>query len=65
MKAAALELLEGGGGAEEEGGEAPAKGLFALPFMKRALERKKVQAQEEARQVTTNGCSVLLLCCML
>ncbi len=28
--------------------EAPAKGLFALPFMRRAQERRKAQAQAEA-----------------
>lgn len=37
----------GGGG--EEG--APTKGLFALPFMQRALERKKLEAQQAAQQV--------------
>ena len=28
--------------------DAPAKGLFALPFMRRAQERRKAQAQAEA-----------------
>ena len=31
--------------------EQPAKGLFALPFMQRALERKKLEAQQQAQQV--------------
>ena len=31
-------------------GEAPAKGLFALPFMKRALERRKAEAQAAAQE---------------
>ena len=33
---------------EEEEEEAPAKGLFALPFMRRAQEKRKAQAQAEA-----------------
>ncbi|PRW50835.1 U3 small nucleolar RNA-associated 14-like protein A [Chlorella sorokiniana] len=44
VKAAALEMLEGGTDA------APTKGLFALPFMQRALERKKLEAQQAAQQ---------------
>eukprot|EP00897_Mesotaenium_endlicherianum_P003509 jgi/Mesen1/3186/ME000184S02248 len=37
----------------EEGGEdaAPAQGIFALPFMARAIEKKRKQAQEEAMAV--------------
>lgn len=31
--------------------EAPKKGLFALPFMARAIERKRVAAQQEAAQL--------------
>ncbi|PSC76740.1 U3 small nucleolar RNA-associated 14-like protein A isoform A [Micractinium conductrix] len=46
-KAAALELLEGNADLEEQ----PAKGLFALPFMQRALERKKLEAQQQAQQM--------------
>jgi len=33
---------------EEGEEEAPAKGLFALPFMRRAQEKRKAQAQAEA-----------------
>lgn len=33
----------------EEGGEAPSKGLFALPFMQRALEKRKAAAQAQAQ----------------
>lgn len=54
-KTAALDLLEGAAspvlGNTGAAGEAPTKGLFALPFMKRALEKRKAQAQEEAKQV--------------
>jgi hypothetical protein len=39
-----LLLIAGG---HEEGDE-PAKGLFALPFMRRAQERKRAQAQADA-----------------
>lgn len=42
-----LPLTAGGAGAEG----APSKGLFALPFMQRALERKKLEAQQSAQQV--------------
>mmetsp|Transcript_37964 Transcript_37964/g.96008 ORF Transcript_37964/g.96008 Transcript_37964/m.96008 type:complete len:1095 (-) Transcript_37964:202-3486(-) len=49
-KAAALELLAGGGPEGGEG-EVPRKGLLALPFMARALERKRVAAQQEAAAV--------------
>lgn len=47
-KVAALELLQGGAGADDE---APATGLFALPFMRRALDRKKLEAQQAAQEV--------------
>lgn len=54
-KTAALDLLEGAAspvlGNTGAAGEAPTKGLFALPFMKRALEKRKAQAQEEAKQL--------------
>ena len=49
-KAAALEILNGvsrGG----DGPEVPTEGLFALPFMQRAMERRKAQAVEEAREL--------------
>jgi U3 small nucleolar RNA-associated protein 14 len=51
---AALELLEGGGPLGGEDG-APATGLFALPFMQRALEKKRRLAQEEAAAVLEGG----------
>ncbi|BDA46715.1 probable U3 small nucleolar RNA-associated protein 14 homolog A [Coccomyxa sp. Obi] len=44
LKAAALDIINGGG----EEGEEPAKGLFALPFMRRAQERRRAQAQADA-----------------
>ena len=37
--------LHAGGNGEEE---APAKGLFALPFMRRAQEKRRAAAQAEA-----------------
>ncbi|KAL4441441.1 hypothetical protein ABPG77_001945 [Micractinium sp. CCAP 211/92] len=46
-KAAALELLEGNADPEA----APTKGLFALPFMRRALEKKKLEAQQQAQEI--------------
>ncbi len=39
------ELLCAGGGEE---GEQPTKGLFGLPFMRRAHERRRAQAQADA-----------------
>ena len=33
----------------EEEGEAPSKGLFALPFMQRAVEKRKAAAQAQAQ----------------
>mmetsp|Transcript_5357 Transcript_5357/g.11731 ORF Transcript_5357/g.11731 Transcript_5357/m.11731 type:complete len:1130 (-) Transcript_5357:373-3762(-) len=49
-KAAALEILEGGG---KEGDEpaVPTKGLFSLPFMVRALQRQRQAAKDEAEQL--------------
>jgi len=49
-KAAALEVLNGRGG-EAGGPEVPTEGLFALPFMQRAMERRRAQAAEEAREL--------------
>lgn len=49
LRSAALELLAGNG--LPEGEAAPAKGLLALPFMKRALERRRLAAQQEAEQL--------------
>eukprot|EP00793_Prasinoderma_coloniale_P002280 PRCOL_00002788-RA len=36
---------------EEEGAELPSKGLFSLPFMKRAIEKRRADAQKEAGKV--------------
>ena len=36
---------------EEEGTELPSKGLFSLPFMKRAIEKKRQAAQQEAKEM--------------
>lgn len=41
--------MRSAGGGEE--GEEPAKGLFALPFMRRAQERRRVQAQADAAAI--------------
>ncbi|KAG2423906.1 hypothetical protein HXX76_014959 [Chlamydomonas incerta] len=49
-RSAALELLAGGG-AGGEGEDAPKKGLLALPFMKRALERRRLAAAAEAEEL--------------
>ncbi|KAK9806336.1 hypothetical protein WJX72_010623 [[Myrmecia] bisecta] len=46
-KAAALDLLQGG----DAEAPAPTKGLFALPFMARAIQRQKAKAEEEAREM--------------
>ncbi|GLC47246.1 hypothetical protein PLESTF_000895000 [Pleodorina starrii] len=51
VRSAALELLAGGGPLDLDGENAPKKGLLALPFMKRAMERRKLQAQQEAEQL--------------
>ncbi|CAG9464190.1 unnamed protein product [Pedinophyceae sp. YPF-701] len=47
VKAAALKALESGDA--EEVGELGKKGLFSLPFMRRAMERKKAAVAETAR----------------
>lgn len=52
-RAAALELLEGGSAGAD--GDVPSKGLFALPFMQRAMDRRRLQAQEEARALLEEG----------
>jgi U3 small nucleolar RNA-associated protein 14 len=44
-------VLMSTGGAPADGEELPKKGLLALPFMARALERQRVAAQQEAQQV--------------
>ncbi|KAG7667273.1 hypothetical protein Ndes2526B_g04225 [Nannochloris sp. 'desiccata'] len=49
-KAAALEILNGRSG-DDGGPEVPTEGLFALPFMQRAMERRRAQAAEEAREL--------------
>ncbi|EFJ43959.1 hypothetical protein VOLCADRAFT_121361 [Volvox carteri f. nagariensis] len=51
VRSAALELLAGGGALELEGDNAPKKGILALPFMKRAMERRRQQAQQDAEQL--------------
>eukprot|EP00873_Tetraselmis_striata_P003871 jgi/Tetstr1/424135/TSEL_014744.t1 len=43
---AAMDILESSGLPD---GEVPAKGLFALPFMQRAMERKRAEADGAAR----------------
>ncbi|MEW5305610.1 MAG: hypothetical protein WDW36_008141 [Sanguina aurantia] len=48
-RAAAMQILAGSGAAEGDGG--PAKGLMALPFMARAMERQRLAAQQEASAV--------------
>jgi len=51
-RASVLELLEGrsaGGGTGEALQEQ--KGLFSLPFMQRAMERRRFEAEEEARSM--------------
>ncbi|PNW76852.1 hypothetical protein CHLRE_11g478966v5 [Chlamydomonas reinhardtii] len=50
-RSAALELLAGGGAVGADGEEAPKKGLLALPFMKRALERRRLAAAAEAEEL--------------
>jgi U3 small nucleolar RNA-associated protein 14 len=49
-KAAALDIINGVSG-NGDGPEMPTEGLFALPFMQRAMERRKAQAAEEAREL--------------
>ncbi|KAK9812342.1 hypothetical protein WJX73_003829 [Symbiochloris irregularis] len=45
MRTGALDILQG------QDAEAPSKGLLALPFMRRALERQKATAQADAAEV--------------
>ena len=49
-----LAALPSAGNAE---GEAPAKGLFSLPFMQRAMERRKQEAQQQAQEVRGGPCA--------
>jgi U3 small nucleolar RNA-associated protein 14 len=44
-------------------GEAPAKGLFSLPFMQRAMERRKQEAQQQAQEVRGGLCACVLAGC--
>ena len=37
--------------AGQEGGDVPKKGLFSLPFMERAMQRRKQQAHSEALEL--------------
>ncbi len=48
-KQAALDIINSNG--KGGGPELPTEGLFALPFMQRAMERRKAQAAEEAREL--------------
>jgi U3 small nucleolar RNA-associated protein 14 len=49
LRAAAKNILQDGDG---DGGEdLPEKGLLALPFMKRALDKRKKEAQVEAQEI--------------
>ena len=49
-KAAALDILQGTAEEDPEGAQ-PKTGLFALPFMTRAAERQRLNAQQEAAAV--------------
>jgi len=49
LRAAATNVLQGGDGDEEE--DLPEKGLLALPFMKRAMDKRKKEAQVEAQEI--------------
>ena len=49
-RAAALDILQGGN-AEGQDGAKPKTGLFSLPFMTRAAERQRLNAQQEAAAV--------------
>lgn len=49
-RAAVLDILQGGTEGEEEGVQ-PKTGLFSLPFMTRAAERQRLNAQQEAAAV--------------
>ncbi|GLI69141.1 hypothetical protein VaNZ11_013698 [Volvox africanus] len=51
VRSAALELLADGNIVDLGGENAPKKGLLALPFMKRAMERRRLAAKEEAEQL--------------
>ncbi|GIL67776.1 hypothetical protein Vafri_21053 [Volvox africanus] len=51
VRSAALELLADGNIVDPDGENAPKKGLLALPFMKRAMERRRLAAKEEAEQL--------------
>ena len=44
-------ITNNAGGAEEEEGGKPKSGLFSLPFMTRAAERQRLNAQQEAAAV--------------
>lgn len=46
-KKAALEILEGGRNPED----VPSKGLFGLPFMQKALKKRREEAQLDAQHV--------------
>jgi len=48
-KRAALEILEGGGDEMEEAVMNAKKGLFSMPFMRKAMERRQNEAREQAR----------------
>lgn len=50
-RAAAMEILQGGTREEQEEGAKPKTGLFSLPFMTRAAERQRLNAQQEAAAV--------------
>lgn len=49
-RAAALDILQGGANEDGEGAK-PKTGLFSLPFMTRAAERQRLNAQQEAAAV--------------
>ncbi|KXZ48222.1 hypothetical protein GPECTOR_29g127 [Gonium pectorale] len=49
LRSAALDILKGNGPLDEA--ELPKKGLLALPFMKRALERRRLAAQQDAEEL--------------
>ena len=44
-------VISNAGGAEEEAAGKPKSGLFSLPFMTRAAERQRLNAQQEAAAV--------------
>jgi len=44
-------VISNAGGAEEEEGAKPKSGLFSLPFMTRAADRQRLNAQQEAAAV--------------